>query len=52
MLVYAHASGKDIDHALEDVARHKEMGFKAIRVQSGVPGLDTAYGMTQRAGQV
>ena len=30
-------TGKDIDHALEDVARHKEMGYKAIRVQSGFP---------------
>ncbi|MGB7987326.1 MAG: D-mannonate dehydratase ManD [Terracidiphilus sp.] len=51
VLVYAHATGKDIDHALEDVARHKEMGFKAIRVQSGVPGLDAAYGVTKGSGK-
>ncbi len=40
VLVYCHANGKDIDHALEDVARHREMGYKAIRVQSGIPGAD------------
>src|SRR3954469_783699 len=39
VLVYAHANGKDIEAAVEDVARHKELGYKAIRLQSGVPGL-------------
>jgi mannonate dehydratase len=47
VLVYAHANGNDIDHALEDVARHKEMGYKAIRVQSGVPGLSSTYGVAK-----
>jgi mannonate dehydratase len=51
VLVYAHASGKDIDRALEDVARKKEAGFKAIRVQSGVPGLDAAYGVSKVPGK-
>src|SRR6202789_4236553 len=44
VLVYAHANGKHTDHALEDVARHKDLGFTAIRVQSGIPGLSTTYG--------
>src|SRR5271163_1300357 len=39
VLVYGHANGKDTDAALEDVARHIEKGFKAVRVQSGIPGL-------------
>ena len=51
VLVYAHANGKDIDHALEDVARHKDMGFKAIRVQSGIPGLSTTYGISKGPGR-
>ena len=38
-LVYAHAHGAGIDEACDDVARHFGMGYKAIRVQSGVPGL-------------
>jgi mannonate dehydratase len=51
VLVYAHANGKDIDHALEDVAKHKELGYKAIRVQSGFPGLASTYGVPKGAGR-
>jgi mannonate dehydratase len=51
VLVYAHANGKDIDHALEDVARHKELGYKAIRVQSGFPGLPSTYGVPKGDGR-
>ncbi|HEU5350193.1 MAG TPA: D-mannonate dehydratase ManD [Terracidiphilus sp.] len=50
VLVYAHANGKDIDHALEDVARHKELGYKAIRVQSGIPGVPSTYGVPKAGG--
>ncbi len=50
-LVYAHANGNDIDHALEDVARHQEKGYKAIRVQSGFAGLATTYGVTKGQGR-
>jgi mannonate dehydratase len=51
VMVYAHANGKDIDHALEDVAKHRDMGFKAIRVQSGIPGLSTTYGISTGPGR-
>jgi mannonate dehydratase len=51
VLVYAHASGKDIDHALEDVALHLKMGYKAIRVQSGFSGLSSTYGVPKGAGR-
>jgi mannonate dehydratase len=47
--VYAHASGKDIDHALEDVAKHRDLGYKAIRVQSGFTGSST-YGVAKGPG--
>jgi mannonate dehydratase len=49
VLVYAHANGIDIDHALEDVARLKEAGYKAIRVQCGIPGIEGAYGVSKSA---
>lgn len=39
VMVYCHTTGHTIDDVLEDYARHKEMGFKAIRVQCGVPGM-------------
>jgi mannonate dehydratase len=51
VLVYAHANGTDIDAAIEDVAKHKELGYKAIRVQSGIPGLKSAYGVPKGAGR-
>ncbi|MGD0858820.1 MAG: D-mannonate dehydratase ManD [Terracidiphilus sp.] len=51
VLVYGHASGKDTDRALEDVARHIEMGFKAVRVQSGIPGLAATYGIGKGPGR-
>ncbi|HEV2274537.1 MAG TPA: D-mannonate dehydratase ManD [Acidobacteriaceae bacterium] len=45
VLVYAHAHGADIDEALEDVGKHIDMGYLAIRVQSGIPGLEFTYGV-------
>lgn len=45
VLVYAHAHGADIDEALEDVGKHLEMGYLAIRVQSGIPGVASTYGV-------
>ncbi|WP_158750286.1 D-mannonate dehydratase ManD [Acidobacterium sp. S8] len=45
VLVYAHAHGADIEEALDDVGKHIEMGYQAIRVQSGVPGLASTYGV-------
>ena len=51
VLVYAHANGKDTEHALEDVARQRELGFKAVRVQSGIPGLSTTYGISKGPGR-
>ncbi|GGH06613.1 D-mannonate dehydratase ManD [Silvibacterium dinghuense] len=50
VMVYCHAFGKDIHAALEDVAKHKEMGYRAIRVQSGVPGLKSTYGVGKTTG--
>lgn len=51
VLVYAHANGADINGTLEDVAKHKELGYKAIRVQSGIPGLSSTYGVAKGLGR-
>ena len=45
-LVYGHASGRDIEEATDSVGRYIERGYKAIRAQSGVPGLSKPYGVT------
>lgn len=47
VMVYCHTTGHTIDEALDDYAKHKEMGFKAIRVQTGIPGMKTTYGITK-----
>ncbi|HWJ37171.1 MAG TPA: D-mannonate dehydratase ManD [Sphingomicrobium sp.] len=45
VLVYGHANGADIEGTLEAVGRYIDMGYKAIRAQSGIPGLAMAYGV-------
>ncbi|MFZ0661133.1 MAG: D-mannonate dehydratase ManD [Acidobacteriaceae bacterium] len=45
VLVYAHANGTDIGEAAEDVARHIDLGYLAVRAQCGVPGLTSTYGV-------
>jgi mannonate dehydratase len=48
--VYAHANGLDVDQAVKAVAHHLDLGYTAIRVQSGIPGLSSTYGVS-RAGK-
>ena len=45
VLVYGHASGDDIEKTVEAVAHYKKLGYKAIRAQSGIPGLAGTYGV-------
>ncbi|HYW55623.1 MAG TPA: D-mannonate dehydratase ManD [Polaromonas sp.] len=45
VMVYGHANGSDISHTVEEVLRYKELGYQAIRAQSGVPGLEKVYGV-------
>jgi mannonate dehydratase len=45
VLVYGHANGADIDDALRAVEHYRELGYEAIRVQSGIPGLESTYGV-------
>jgi mannonate dehydratase len=45
VLVYGHANGADLDGTVEAAGRYIEMGYQAIRAQSGIPGIDKAYGV-------
>jgi mannonate dehydratase len=47
LLVYTHANGKDIAETIEKVHAEKEKGYRAIRIQSGVPGLEKIYGIAK-----
>ncbi len=46
VLVYGHANGRDVEETCDEVARYKELGYRAIRAQSGVPGLASTYGVS------
>jgi len=47
VMVYGHANGKDIEETVEEVGRYIGLGYKAIRAQSGVPGLASTYGVAK-----
>ncbi len=47
VMVYGHANGRDIEETSDQVARHIELGYKAVRGQSGVPGLASTYGVAK-----
>ena len=46
VMVYGHANGRDIEETSDEVARYIELGYKAIRAQSGIPGLASTYGVS------
>ncbi|MFE1205110.1 D-mannonate dehydratase ManD [Streptomyces sp. NPDC058762] len=48
-LAYGHASGRDIPELLDSVREHLADGFRAVRIQSGIPGLDSVYGVAASA---
>ncbi len=45
VLVYGHASGADIEKTVEAFGKYLELGYKAVRAQSGIPGLNSTYGV-------
>lgn len=42
---YGHANGRDVPELLDSVRARLEEGYQAVRVQSGVPGLQVVYGV-------
>jgi mannonate dehydratase len=45
--VYGHADGETVDDVLAAVGRYVAMGYRAVRVQAGVPGLAATYGVSR-----
>jgi len=45
--VYGHANGQTIDETMDAAREYIELGYKAVRLQSGVPGLASAYGVSK-----
>lgn len=47
IMVYTHANGADIEGTLRAVQKAREKGYKAIRVQCGIPGIAKTYGVAK-----
>ena len=47
VMVYGHANGKTIEEAVAEAKKYKAEGYKAIRLQSGIPGLASTYGVSK-----
>jgi len=47
VMVYGHANGATVEETLENAATYAAQGYKAIRLQSGVPGLKGVYGVSK-----
>jgi mannonate dehydratase len=45
--VYGHANGQSIDDTLAEARRYRDLGYTAIRLQAGVPGLASTYGVSR-----
>jgi mannonate dehydratase len=43
--VYGHANAETVDGVLGEVSRYIDSGYRAVRVQTGVPGLASTYGV-------
>jgi mannonate dehydratase len=49
LLAYGHASGSDLPELFDSVREHLDRGYRAIRIQSGVPGLHAIYGIASQS---
>lgn len=49
LLAYGHASGKELPELFDSVRDHQEQGYRAIRIQTGVPGLKAIYGIASQS---
>jgi mannonate dehydratase len=50
VMVYGHASGSDTDATLAAMGGYLQRGYKAVRAQSGIPGLAGTYGVGKGGG--
>lgn len=52
-MVYAHATGADLEDLFDSIAYYVEQGYKAVRVQCGIPGMPTAsYAVPEKKGDI
>jgi mannonate dehydratase len=49
IMAYGHASGRDTQQIFDSIREHLEQGYRSIRVQTSVPGLNAVYGVAAQA---
>lgn len=47
VMVYGHANGNDLEQTVEEVGKYIDLGYLAVRAQSGVPGMPNTYGVSK-----
>lgn len=47
VMVYGHANGSSIDDTIAAALEYQQQGYKAIRLQCGVPGMASTYGVSK-----
>ncbi|TCM20509.1 D-mannonate dehydratase [Novosphingobium sp. PhB165] len=47
VMVYGHANGTSIEDTIEVALEYQKQGYKAIRLQCGVPGMASTYGVSK-----
>ncbi len=51
VMLYAHATGRDLEDLKDSVSYYLEKGYQAVRVQCGVPGMPKGgYGISDQKG--
>lgn len=45
--VYGHANAADVESVLTEISTYVDLGYRAVRVQTGVPGLASTYGVSK-----
>ena len=46
-MVYGHANGNNIEETVDEVSKFVDLGYKAVRAQCGIPGLESTYGVSK-----
>jgi mannonate dehydratase len=49
LLAYGHASGRDLPELFDSIRKHQALGYRAIRIQTAIPGLKSIYGVAAQA---
>jgi mannonate dehydratase len=49
LLAYGHASGRDLPELFDSIRKHQALGYRAMRIQTGIPGLKSIYGVAAQA---